>query len=300
MTACSQIPAKENTGSRVSRDYEAIGDASGIQPIVYGKHTLIDFSSAPIWISVKDQNGASVGYTKEGRYYSLDRVLDYFTLSTGFRKVIFKLVPLEKKAQNPLPPIASLSETHDALPPLVEGEPSLPPVLLQVQEPQAENHDQAVFRLMKKQLSQYRRMLQKAENSQEITGEELQSLQKKLDGIEKKMAAGIAIIHVQFKNRSTTIQQDEDLLDDLLPAARTAERINIYGRTSAIVAGKNDPDIALKRAQHTKQLLTDHGVAPEKIQISSLAAGDFIAPTHTKEGNILNRRAAIEIINTTL
>ncbi len=84
----------------------------------------------------------------------------------------------------------------------------------------------------------------------------------------------------------------------MLPAARTAERINVYGRTSSVIAGVNDPRIALERATNTRDYLVSRGVSAHRIQIASLPAGDFIAPASTRQGKAFNQRVAIEMIGT--
>lgn len=274
--------------TRVSKDYEAIGDASGIHPFIYGKHTLIEFKSPPFGLTVKDEHGIAVGYTKEGRYYSLDRKLDYFTLSAGGREIAFSIAPQEEPPLGPLVDPQEMASTETAA--------IASPVQLQAHERQRSIQDDPIFRAMRDQLKQYRQFLQKAESSEKITGDELESLSKKLDGLDKKMANGVAIVHVHFSNHAVNPPINDNTLMIALDAAKHADRINIYGRTSAVVAGKKDARIARNRAANIKKFLVDNGIKEYRINVSSLAEGDFIVSPKLKGADALNRRAAIELI----
>lgn len=285
---CAQTPATDAPVTRVSKDYEAMGDASGIHPFIYGKRTLIEFKNAPFGLTVKDIQGETVSYKKEGKYYALERKLDYFTISSGGRTVAFSLAVPEAP---PLGPLVDPKPTEPQETVAVEA-----PVPLQPTVPQATRQAEPIFKLEREQLHQYRQLLKKAENDERITGDELHALNRKLEGMEKKMDAGIAIVHVYFADHATQPAHDDPTLKTILEDARYADHINIHGRTSAVVAGKRDADIAMSRAQNIKQYLIGHGIKGYRIEVTSLAEGDFIAAPVLKEADRFNRRAAIELI----
>ena len=168
--------------------------------------------------------------------------------------------------------------------------------MLQTFDLQPSHLDEPAFKLMAIQLRHYRQLLAKAESDERVTGAELQALNNKLDGLQKKMDAGVAIIHVYFPQRATTPAADDNALKIALEAAKHADRINIYGRTSSVVAGIHDPDIAINRAVNIKKHLVAHGVSDMRIHVASLAEGDFIVAPALKQAATYNRRAAIEII----
>jgi len=97
MGACAHKPPElpiDEAPHQASRDYEAVGDSTGIRPFVYGKHTLFKFEQGKSFTpSIKDENGATVNYKVKNGYYVLDRKLETFTLSDSGRLVRFNLIP---------------------------------------------------------------------------------------------------------------------------------------------------------------------------------------------------------------
>lgn len=106
-----------------------------------------------------------------------------------------------------------------------------------------------------------------------------------------------ALLRVPFATASTSFEADHHLVPILVSAARSAERINLRGRTDARVAGSDDARIALGRALAARQFLIEQGVDANKIKVFFLAAGDFLAPATTEAGRALNRRVEIELID---
>jgi len=286
---CSQAPVIDQPVQRISKDYEAIGNSAGIRPFVYGRRTLVEFDGSIFGLTARDEHGNTLEYKKEGRYYTFNRVLENFSISSGGKEVSNVLVPVAPPPPGPLsdPRIAEVTAADTATPVIVANltPPARPAIL-----------DRPAFVVMQNQMKLYRQLLKKAAGNESISGDELQTISSKLDGIDRKMMSGIAIVHVNFKHRSTQLDQDDPVLTAVLDAAKYADRIIIYGRTSAIVAGKNDPLIAMGRAVAMKGFLIDHGIEESRIQITSLAAGDFIVSPQLKEADQYNRRAAIEII----
>lgn len=286
---CSQSPVIDQSVHRISKDYEAIGNSAGIRPFVYGRRTLVEFDGSIWGLTARDEHGNALEYKKEGRYYAFNRVLENFSISSGGKQVTYVLIPVEPPPPGPLsdPRIAEATEPNTGTPVIIATlpPPSRPAIL-----------DRPAFIVMQDQMKLYRQLLKKASGDESISGDELQTISNKLDGIDRKMMAGTAIVHVNFKHRSTQLDQNDPALTAVLDAAKHADRINIYGRTSAIVAGRNDPLIAMGRAVAVKGFLVDHGIEESRIQITSLAEGDFIVSPQLKEADQYNRRAAIEII----
>lgn len=82
---------------KASRDYEAIGDSTGIRPYAYGKRTLIKVDSGVSFpFNIKDEHGTAVNYRMQGGYYVLDKKLDSFTLYGSGRLVQFKRISPSK------------------------------------------------------------------------------------------------------------------------------------------------------------------------------------------------------------
>ncbi len=191
--ACSHAPSADGRNYKVSRDYEATSEVKGFRPYVYGNRTIIEFDSSPFSLSVKDEKGETVPYTKEGRYYRMDRVLGNFTVSTGLRTVEFYLTEPEAERLPPMKAEEAPAETLTlAQPVTLDNQPVQEHVDLRAHE------QKPVFILMKRQIAELRTIYQQARNNEKISGETLASLNSRLNGIEEKMHRGIAIIHVNF------------------------------------------------------------------------------------------------------
>lgn len=295
ISACSPAPVKTTTGhtpQKVSRDYEAIGDATGIRPYIYGKHTLIKFDAGkPFFMSVKDAQGASVGHTMQGGYYVLDRKLDSFTL-TGLRSAVqFNLI-------HPESPVETTENTIDSQ---MENEPEALSLsenteTIITSERKIKTSD-PIYAIMYKQMQQLRKLLNIASENPTYTGEELFQINARLDSIEYKIAnRNAAIVHVYFPFNNTLFKPDSELVNALLPIAKDAIRINVYGRTDAKVPDDGNRQVAEGRVVATKDFLVNHGVPESIIHSYPRASGDFIAPEAVEEGRKLNRRVTIEVI----
>lgn len=86
------------------------------------------------------------------------------------------------------------------------------------------------------------------------------------------------------------------LHDTILPAAKTAERIRILGRTDGRFPSKQDQWIAERRATNVRNYLVARGVPAERIDVNYAAATDYIADNTSSTGRESNRRVDIEII----
>jgi outer membrane protein OmpA-like peptidoglycan-associated protein len=148
--------------------------------------------------------------------------------------------------------------------------------------------------LAAKQLDELRR----TGTSSPTNDDEAKALAAKLDRIESLVIeAATVIVRVQFEFAQSALAVSPEIERVLVPAARAAERINVRGRTDAVVPGADDPKIALARALAARQYLVDRGVSSDKIKVFSLPAGDRIAPSTSEQGRALNRRVDIELVN---
>lgn len=295
IAACSQAPIQtsvDDVPKKVSRDYEAIGDATGIRPYVYGKHTLIKFDAGkPSFMSIKDEQGASVGYKVQGGYYVLDRKLDSFTITGLKRLVQFNLITPE------VPTIAEENTKDSSIEPELEILPATEHTDVSASAHRKIQLNDPLYAIMYKQMQQHRKLLNIASANPKYTGEELFQINSRLDLIEYNIAnQNEAIVHVYFPFNNTVFNPEPEFVDAILPIAKEALRINIYGRTDSKVADEGNKQIANGRAMAAKEFFVKHGVPEEVIRTSSRASGDFIAPTAMEEGRKLNRRVTIEVI----
>lgn len=295
-TACSQAPiqsaAEDDAPHKVSRDYEAIGDATGIRPYVYGKRTLIKFDAGkPSFMSIKDEQGASVAYRIQGGYYILDRKLDSFTVSGSGRLVQFNRI----QAETPIDVAQNFNDVSAELEldVLAVSENSAIPLNAN----QKIKTSDPIYAIMYKQMQQHRKLLNIASANPQYTGEELFQINSRLDLIEYKIAnQNEAIVHVYFPFNNTVFDPESELVNALLPIAKDALRINILGRTDSRIPDEGNRKIANGRVVTAKNFLVKHGVPENIIHTSPRASGDFIAPTGMEEGRKLNRRVTIEVI----
>ena len=277
---------------KVSRDYEAIGDATGIRPYVYGKHTLIKFDSGKsFFTSIKDEYGVSVSYKMQAGYHVLDRKLDSFAVASSGRSVQFNRIYPEAQAEevennsdssgNQAIEVLSDSENGDAA---ISAHRKIKP-------------GDPIYAIMLERLQQHRKLFNIASENPAYTGEELFQINSRLDLIEYKIAnQDEAIVHVYFPFNNTVFNPEPKLVKALLPIAKEATRINIYGRTDSKIPDEANKQIAEGRANEAKKFLVNHGVSENIIHTSSRASGDFIAPIGMEEGRRLNRRVTIEVI----
>jgi len=292
--ACAHKPAElplDEAPHQASRDYEAVGDSTGIQPYVYGKRTLIKFEQGKSFTpSIKDKQGATVNYKVHNGYYVLDRKLDTFTLSGSGHSVRFSLTPTKVEDLTESTTVEA-DENEDEF-----QKADVAPESDQIQQKKITTSD-PIYAIMYAQMLEQRKLLGIASDSPKYTGEELFQVNSKLDDIEYKIMKGNrAIIHVYFPFNNTVFSPQQDLVDALLPLAKDAARINLYGRTDSKIADNGNKIIANGRSLAAKDFFLQNGISEDIIQTSWRASGDFIAPSAMEEGRKLNRRVTIEII----
>lgn len=94
-----------------------------------------------------------------------------------------------------------------------------------------------------------------------------------------------------------TTSRDPLLQNTILPAAKTADRIRILGRTDGrFPPSQQDQWIAERRAINVRNYLVTRGVPASRIDVNYAAATDYIDDNTTESGRMHNRRVDIEII----
>lgn len=104
-----------------------------------------------------------------------------------------------------------------------------------------------------------------------------------------------ALYRVSFEFGSTKFEPPADMVNTLVSAAMQASRVELRGRTDSPVKDDADQRIALGRALAARRYLVAQGVAANKIRVSYLSSGDFIADNSTAEGKAKNRRVDIAL-----
>lgn len=291
LAACSTFSPGTGPTYRVGPDYTATGNIAGVKAYVYGGRTLLQYDRSPFFLSIEDSNGQSVGYEREGQFYRLDRTLSDFTARADLVKATsFHLLQPTIAKQ---PEVAVVSKPAPILAPVVavyNAPETKPPVKLTSQE------DAELLAL----LSAAQQQLVDVRASVERGASDLASLERlhaRLDQIQGRLnKASSSMLMVYFDRYKTEFQPTPEVAELLVSVATAADRVKVRGRTDSVVPGSMDGKIARERALSARTFLVDRGVDPSKIEVSSLAAGDFIAP-NTAEGKSLNRRVEIEFVS---
>jgi len=293
LAACAYVPPKEEAARRVSPDYMATGAVNNVRAYVYGSRTLLEFEGSPLFLSVRDETGASVDFERVGQYYRLSRRLDSFTVWLNGRSVTFspamntRVFSTPARAPAMAAPVTAQPETVK----LAAARP--------VPASQADADVLELLKLSEKQLAGIRHVLDAAGKNPKATGAELFTLSQRLDKLKARFStAAAAVVQVTFRRASTTFNPDAQEAAVLIASGKAARRVNVHGYTDSRVAGPRDAKIALGRALAARQFLVDNGVQLDKIKVFSQVDGDFVAPNISKAGRRLNRRVEIEIVNT--
>lgn len=114
-------------------------------------------------------------------------------------------------------------------------------------------------------------------------------------GLYIRNVGGSPRVVLKFDDNSYAAQVDDDLLDALGNAARSANRIYLHGHTDAYVASDTGTELAILRALEVRRLLISLNVDPERIRLFYRGVGNFVANNSTPEGKALNRRVEIEL-----
>ncbi len=102
------------------------------------------------------------------------------------------------------------------------------------------------------------------------------------------------VFRISQKFGKAAFEPSPTLQAEVLRAARTSDRVAIRGRTDGNVADAGNEKMAIERALNVRLFLVNNGIAPDKIDVTHMAAGDHIADNNTYAGRALNRRVEIE------
>jgi outer membrane protein OmpA-like peptidoglycan-associated protein len=281
LSACS-FNTPEGSQRGVSPDYVAVGDLDAAA-IVYGRVTVVEFDKAPSNVVIRDDNGNPLPFERVGRHYRLSHVVPKFTVWANGHAAAFSAVTTTRV----FPP---RPETHQA----AKIETNVAP------EPADSANDDvaALLKLAEAQLAEARQLMDQSKKAPGNTSKELSEVTARLDLAETRLiTAAAAIVRVSFPSSSTTFKPSIEVSKVLIESGKSAEQVNIHGRTDSKVAGDQDAKIALARALAARTFLVDNGVSADKIRVFSRADGDFVVPNSTKEGRALNRRVEFEFVN---
>lgn len=295
LSACSYIPHNSGVPRMVSPDYTATGSVVGVRAYLYGKKTVLEFREEPTFITIKDEYGAEVPYEQvggedhAGRFYRFNRRIDNFTVWANGRSVTFNA------AQNTIVFSASSAKENN-----VQASEILPitrklPTFEITSAPLAGNDLAALVNISVEQFATNSRLVDAANNNQNVTGSELLEMNNRLSELKSKYSNNAATVQVTFQHASTVFKPSKAVKKALIGAIKVASAATIHGYTDSCIAGPTDAKIAIGRAISAKQYLVDHGMNPEKITLASSAEGQFAVPNTTKQSRALNRRVEIEM-----
>lgn len=299
--ATTDTPSRTAAPVRVSPDYMASGDTSGLRAYWYGKATVLEVKGSFVFVSVTDEAGETVETERTGKFYRIGRALDKFTVSVNGRKAEFTRIVQNKKAAT-----LSAEQTLQPVVTVVEETPKFAMQLAEITEignelvrlaAEMDATKSELRAVEKRQISETKRAIERARGLPETTGNELFEVVTRLDAIERKLAVGDSYtITVRFPLGVSTYKPTPEVKSALIRAAKLAKSVHIRGRTDSVIPLAVDGPLAAARAAGARAFLIAHGLSPDKIRVSSEAAGSLAAPSNTKEGRALNRRVDIEIL----
>ncbi|WP_442764105.1 OmpA family protein [Malikia spinosa] len=157
----------------------------------------------------------------------------------------------------------------------------------------------AALKLAEKQIAELRAELDKMKASGATL--EAKDIGTKLDRLQNLVAEAASVtLRVEFGFASVDFKPSDDLARVLVPAAKSADRINLRGFTDSTVINEENKRIALARALAARRYLIAQGVEAKKIRTLYNSAGGFVVNNNTPEGRARNRRVEIELMNTKL
>jgi phosphate binding protein len=106
------------------------------------------------------------------------------------------------------------------------------------------------------------------------------------------------LLRVYFPNRSTKLSGDsQTALRDLARKLRTSrERLVIVGHADAAGTAARNHDVARRRAEMVRELITSRGIAPERVSVLEDAASQPLASNDAEAGRELNRRVDVHVL----
>lgn len=157
----------------------------------------------------------------------------------------------------------------------------------------------AALKLAEQQIAELRTELDKMKASGATL--EAKDIGTKLDRLQNLVAETASVtLRVEFGFSSIDFKPSEELARVLVPAVKSADRINLRGFTDSTVINEENKRIALARALAARRYLIAQGVEAKKIRTLYNSAGGFVVNNNTPEGRARNRRVEIELMNTKL
>lgn len=249
-----------------------------------GERTALQFvTDPPTALQVFDGDGKPLAYQLIGQNAVLPGLHSPVRVQVGPTSATVKsTVPVVTRV--PIQQVTSESASTVAVPPDTNTE------LLAAR---------AALKLAEKQIAELRAELDKMKASGATL--EAKDIGTKLDRLQNLVTEAASVtLRVKFGFASIDFKPSDDLARVLVPAAKSADRINLRGFTDSTVINEENKRIALARAHAARRYLIAQGVGAKKIRTLYNSAGGFVANNNTSEGRAKNRRVEIELMNTKL
>ncbi len=286
---CAQAPIEATSAlKKITQTYESTGDSSGIHPNIYAKRTIIQFDSPrPRNLMFFDEFDSNIDYRVEGEYIIFNSIEDIFTVQTGKRVVTFNTItPIEASPEEISLRLAAEKSTQETI--------EANKVALTKQAQQAIIY-RPIFEKIRYQISQQRNLLNKAKTNSKAEKEEISNMKTKLKITESKLDTQEATIQLYSFGSKDDFVPNQEMANALLPAAKLAKKINLYGRSYS--KGLANQKSAIARANAVKEYLINHGISADNIDILDFVSGDYLVPNNTNAGRNINRRVTMELVN---
>lgn len=290
LSGCAYVPPAADKPRPVSPYYTATGPLESARAYLYGSTTLVELAAPASSLKVRDAQDQAVAFDAMGRFVRLSRPVENFTVWADGQHATFAAVPIvrvldapPRQAQAmPARPVAA-APTPAVLVPVAQAKP-MPAEVVEL------------LALAQQQAQGLARMLPTSSNVAEH-----QDIRQRLAALDSQPAGkSAAVLHVSFGLSSIAFKPNPAQARVLLAAAKRATAIHLRGFTDSRIAGPLDARIAQGRAMAARKYLMDNGVPAERITVSSVAEGEFIAPSATAEGKAMNRRVSIEFTDSAI
>jgi outer membrane protein OmpA-like peptidoglycan-associated protein len=265
LVGCSSMQMESGTepsrtsidGSRFDSKRAQISGVLVAKPFEFEGRTVLEFSSEPGVVVVRDSSGRVLETQRSGRFVKLMSVVERFTVSVGGREMFVVMSP--ELATN------------------TEPKSELQAKLLQLQ------HEVA---LLRRELAAKRSENVSAGSDPAVAlTEDSRSTPREAE----EMAARKFTIH-GLASGISKLQPDAQTRAQLARAGVNALRVEVQAFTSS---GKDSPAmqrLARSRAVEAEGLLVALGIARSKINLRHSSSRQFAVGNHTPEGRARNRR----------
>jgi outer membrane protein OmpA-like peptidoglycan-associated protein len=285
-----------------------------IQVFDDGSKTFLQFKEAPSApIEIRQvSNTKSLPYTIDERYVIASGVYDTLLVTVaGASTTIINQAPQAERPVAAMPNESataievrlkpmSLSLASESIPspaksPSASGPTGTDPRMLRAVAVGVPEHLQTMHANLR--VSSLKQEISTLEEKVRLLSAELEEAHRTGSGASLYIrdVGGSPRVVLKFDDNRYETQVDDDLLNHLAEAARSANRIYLHGHTDAYVASETGTELAIRRAVEVRRLLISRGVEPERVRLFYRGAGNFVANNSTPEGKALNRRVEIEL-----